>query len=265
MKNLLCYRKLRNARLGMARKDVLCCRATNCSAKAYNSFVRRPQPLTDRFEAARLDMVETQIRKRGVSSQRVLDAMASVPRHEFVSADFQSEAYADRPLPIGEGQTISQPYMVAAMAEALELTGSDRVLEIGTGCGYQAAVLSLLAREVITVESRTPLALAAQERLTDLGYTNVHVHNGDGSLGLPDFAPYDAILVTAAAPEIPRVFAGQLREGGRLVIPVGSQDNQDLVQARKVNGELKSRVLFQCRFVLLLGRYGWSRPGGERS
>ena len=149
-------------------------------------------------------MVEDQIRKRGVSSPRVLEAMLSVPRHEFVPAEFRSEAYADKPLPIGEGQTISQPYMVAAMTEALELSGSERVLEIGAGSGYQAAVLSLLAREVISVESQTSLALAAQERLTDLGYINVHVHNGDGSAGFPDAAPYDAILVTAAAPEIPR-------------------------------------------------------------
>ena len=221
--------------------------------------------MQDRFDIARLDMVETQIRKRGISSPRVLEAMAAVPRHEFVPAQFQGEAYADKPLPIGEAQTISQPYMVAAMAEALELTGAERVLEIGTGSGYQAAVLSLLAREVITVESHTSLALEAQERLTDLGHTNVHVHNGDGSLGFSEAGPYDAILVTAAAPEIPRLLAGQLREGGRLVIPVGSQENQELVQARKINGELKSRVLFPCRFVPLLGRHGWSRPGGEPS
>jgi len=208
-------------------------------------------------------MVETQIRRRGVTSARVLEAMASVPRHEFIPGEFQHEAYADKPLPIGEGQTISQPYMVAAMAEALELTGPERVLEIGTGSGYQAAVLSLLAREVVTVESHTSLALAAQERLTDLGYTNVHVHNGDGSTGFPDAAPYDAILVTAAAPEIPPMLAGQLREGGRLVIPVGSRENQELVQARNENGVLKTRALFDCRFVPLLGRYGWSRQGGK--
>jgi len=217
-------------------------------------------PPRDALTAARLAMVETQIRKRGVTSPRVLEAMASVPRHEFVPAEFKSDAYADKPLPIGEGQTISQPYMVAAMAEALELTGSERVLEIGAGSGYQAAVLSLLAREVITVESHAQLALDAQERLTDLGYANVHVHNGDGSAGFPDAAPYDAILVTAAAPEIPAVLAGQLREAGRLVIPVGSRENQELVLARKENGELKSRELFDCKFVPLLGRYGWKTP-----
>ncbi len=210
-------------------------------------------------------MVETQIRKRGVCSPRVLEAMAAVPRHEFVPSQFRTEAYADKPLPIGDGQTISQPYMVAAMTEALDLTGVERVLEIGTGSGYQAAVLSLLASQVITVESHTALALAAQERLTRLGYMNVHVHNGDGSAGFPDAAPYDAILVAAGAPEIPRIFAGQLREGGRLVIPVGNRDSQELVRAQMENGQLKSRVLFSCKFVPLLGRYGWDRPDRKTS
>lgn len=213
--------------------------------------------ISDPSAVARRAMIDSQIRKRGVSSPRVLEALAAVPRHEFVPAKFREHAYADKPLPIGDGQTISQPYMVAAMTEALELAGSDRILEIGTGSGYQAAVLSLLAREVITVESHTPLALAAQERLTNLGYINVHVHNGDGSAGFPDGAPYDAILVTAAAPGIPQVFAGQLRDGGRLVIPVGDRDSQELVQARMENGKLKSRALFRCKFVPLLGRYGW--------
>src|SRR6201988_2385969 len=147
-------------------------------------------------------MVERQLRKRGIRHERVLAAMLSVPRHEFVPTEFAAEAYSDRPLPIGHGQTISQPFMVAAMTEALQLSGGERVLEIGAGSGYQAAVLSLLAREVITVENRTPLALAAQGRLAALGYANVHVHNGDGSAGFPDAAPYDAILVTAGAPEI---------------------------------------------------------------
>ena len=209
------------------------------------------------WTAERLAMVENQIRKRGVSSARVLEAMAGVPRHEFVPEKFRDYAYADKPLPIGEGQTISQPYIVAAMTEALEPGGAERVLEIGTGSGYQAAVLSILARQVITVESHTSLALAAQELLMKLGYANVHVHNGDGSAGFPDAAPYDAILVTAGAPEIPQVFASQLREGGRIVIPVGDPENQKLVQARKEDGNLKSRSLFDCRFVPLLGRYGW--------
>jgi len=210
-------------------------------------------------------MIDMQIRKRGVSSVRILEAMAAVPRHEFVPVQFRNDAYADKPLPIGEGQTISQPYMVAAMTDALELTGSERVLEIGTGSGYQAAVLSLLVRQVITVENHTSLALAAQERLTNLGYANVHVHNGDGSAGFLDAAPYDAILVTAGAPEIPRIFTSQLREGGRVVIPVGDRDNQELVQARLESGGLKSRALFSCKFVPLLGRYGWTRLDGKSS
>jgi protein-L-isoaspartate(D-aspartate) O-methyltransferase len=221
--------------------------------------------LLDAAAAERRRMIDTQIRKRGVSSPRVLEAMAAVPRHEFVPAKFRDYAYADKPLPIGEGQTISQPYMVAAMTEALELTGTERVLEIGTGSGYQAAVLSLLVSQVISVESHTSLALAAQERLTNLGYENVHVHNGDGSAGFPDAAPYDAILVTAGAPGIPQVFTGQLREGGRLVIPVGSRDSQELVRGRKESGQLKSRILFDCKFVLLLGRYGWSRQDRDSS
>jgi protein-L-isoaspartate(D-aspartate) O-methyltransferase len=221
--------------------------------------MRNTELLFDASAAERRLMIETQIRKRGVSSPRVLQAMASVRRHEFIPLQFRNEAYADKPLPIGEGQTISQPYMVAAMTEALDLTGSERVLEIGTGSGYQAAVLSQLVSQVLTVESHTSLALAAHERLTNLGYENVHVHNGDGSAGFPDAAPYDAILVTAGAPEIPQVFASQLREGGRLVIPVGDRDDQELVRAQMENGRLKSRVLFNCKFVLLLGRYGWNR------
>ena len=221
--------------------------------------MRNTELLFDASAAERRLMIETQIRKRGVSSPRVLEAMASVRRHEFIPLKFRNEAYADKLLPIGEGQTISQPYMVAAMTEALDLTGSERVLEIGTGSGYQAAVLSQLVSQVLTVESHTSQALAAQERLTNLGYENVHVHNGDGSAGFPDAAPYDAILVTAGAPEIPQVFASQLREGARLVIPVGDRDDQELVRAQMENGRLKSRVLFNCKFVLLLGRYGWNR------
>src|SRR6266446_685230 len=197
----------------------------------------------DKFAAARRAMVEEQVRRRGIASPRVLEALLSVLRHEFVPAEFQADAYADKPLPIGEGQTISQPFMVGAMTDALELAGSERVLEIGTGSGYQAAVLSRLAREVISVESHTSLALAAQERLVRLGYANVHVHNGDGSLGFADAAPYDAILITAAAPEIPPLLASQLCEGGRLVIPVGSQENQELLQARKESGVLHSREI----------------------
>jgi protein-L-isoaspartate(D-aspartate) O-methyltransferase len=221
--------------------------------------MRDPDTSFDESAAERREMVEVQIQKRGVSSLRVLEAMSAVPRHEFVPAEFRSHAYADKPLPIGEGQTISQPYMVAAMTEALDLKGSERVLEIGTGSGYQAAVLSLLVSQVITVENHSLLALAAQERLKRLGHENVHVHNGDGSAGFPDAAPYDAILVGAGAPEIPLALARQLREGGRLVIPIGRQKTQELMLSQKENGELNSRVLFSCQFVPLVGRYGWSQ------
>jgi protein-L-isoaspartate(D-aspartate) O-methyltransferase len=227
--------------------------------------MRSPDAGVDEFAAARRAMVEDQVRRRGVASPRVLEAMLSIPRHEFVPAEFQADAYADKPLPIGEGQTISQPFMVGAMTAALELTGSERVLEIGTGSGYQAAVLSMLAQEVISIESHTSLALAAQERLERLGYANVHVHNGDGSLGFADSAPYDAILITAAAPEIPPLLASQLCDGARLVIPVGSQENQELLQARKVGDVLHTRALFDCKFVPLLGRYGWRRPDRKSS
>ena len=213
------------------------------------------------FARQRRAMVEEQIRERGVSSAPVLEAMLAVPRHEFVPTELVDEAYRDQPLAIGEGQTISQPFMVAAMTEALELTGIERVLEIGTGSGYQSAVLSLLAREVYTVESNATLALAARERLERLGYANVHVHAGDGTLGLPEAAPFEAIVVTAAAPRVPPPLVEQLAEGGRLVIPVGEAESQELLQVRKTGGDTPWRALHYCRFVPLIGRHGWrGRP-----
>ncbi len=211
----------------------------------------------DEFAEQRRAMVDEQIRERGVGSPRVLEALLTVPRHKFVPEESVSAAYADQPLPIGEGQTISQPFMVAVMTEALELTESERVLEVGTGSGYQAAVLSLMAREVFTVESNASLAIAARRRLARLGYTNVHVHAGDGTLGLPELAPFDAIVVTAAAPKIPPPLVEQLAEGGRLVIPVGQVEHQELLQVRKTGGQMTSRVLHYCRFVPLVGRHGW--------
>jgi protein-L-isoaspartate(D-aspartate) O-methyltransferase len=216
----------------------------------------------DAFVRDRSRMVEEQIRDREIASPRVIDAMLAVPRHEFVPADFRRSAYADEPLPIGEGQTISQPYMVAAMTEALELTGGERVLEVGTGSGYQAAVLALLASQVYTIESHASLATAARERLERLGYFNVQVCFGDGTLGLPELAPFDAILVTAAAPQVPAPLVEQLAEGGRLVIPVGSADEQRLLQLCKNGGRTTSRTLHFCRFVPLVGRHGW--PGAHQ-
>lgn len=212
------------------------------------------------FQSARRDMVDRQLRKRDIRSPRVLDAMSSVPRHLFVPPEHMDDAYTDSPLPIGAGQTISQPYMVAAMAEALLLEGSEKVLEIGAGSGYQAAVLSLLAREVIAVESQPLLADAARIRLAKLGYNNVCVQTGDGSLGWPPDAPYDAILVTAGAPYVPAPLVEQLAETGRLVIPVGPARQQELLRVVKREGKTKRESLFACRFVPLLGRHAWPAP-----
>jgi protein-L-isoaspartate(D-aspartate) O-methyltransferase len=209
------------------------------------------------FSAARSEMVARQIRSRGIISTRVLGAMTSVPRHEFVPSTALASAYSDEALPIGLGQTISQPFMVALMTNALLLTGAERVLEIGGGCGYQAAVLSLLARDVTIVELQPELARASRERLARLGYASVRVEEGDGSLGWPAGAPYDAIVVSAAAPAIPAPLIEQLAEGGRLVIPVGGSERQSLLRIVKRSGETTQESLCACRFVPLLGRHGW--------
>lgn len=211
------------------------------------------------FAEERRRMVETQIRKRGVKDERVLRAMAAVPRHEFVPAPWIHQAYADEPLPIGHGQTISQPYIVAAMTASLGLTGTEKVLEIGTGCGYQAAVLSLLAREVYTVELLPELAQSAADRLKWLGFGNVHVHCGDGTLGWQEFAPYDAILVAAAAPLVPEPLLQQLAEGGRLIAPVGDEFNQELQVVTKRDGQTSIQPGGPCRFVPLMGKHGWGK------
>ncbi len=202
-------------------------------------------------------MVETQIRKRGIRDERVLQAMRNVPRHQFVAPEWKSEAYSDEALPIGAGQTISQPYIVAVMCAALHLEGPERVLEIGTGCGYQAAVLSCLAREVHTVECRAELASAARERLQSLGYGTVHVHLADGSLGLTAYAPYDGIVVAAAAPHVPEPLTQQLAEGGRMIVPVGEAEHQVLIRLTKHGEKLSSERREPCRFVPLVGRHGW--------
>lgn len=211
----------------------------------------------DPYLELRETMVAEQIRRRGVKDERVLRAMEAVPRHEFVPPQSRDLAYEDEPLAIGGGQTISQPYIVAAMSEALKLNGSERVLEIGTGCGYQAAVLSLLSREVYTVECRPELARTASERLERLGFQNVHVHCGDGSQGLKDFAPYDAILVAAAAPCLPEPLLQQLSEGGRMIAPIGTEEHQQLLLVTRRDGKYSSEPRDECRFVPLLGRFGW--------
>jgi protein-L-isoaspartate(D-aspartate) O-methyltransferase len=209
------------------------------------------------FAPLRAEMIEKQLRRRGIKDEIVISAMAAAPRHAFVPLELQSQAYDDIPLPIGSGQTISQPYIVAAMTAALRLQPSDRVLEIGTGCGYHAAILSRLAQEVFTVESRPELASAASERLARLGYSNVHVHCGDGTLGLPEFAPFDAILVAAAAPRVPEPLLVQLGEGGRMIIPVGDTDSQRLQLLEKRGGAFSKTALEGCRFVPLVGHHGW--------
>src|SRR5258707_7469969 len=211
----------------------------------------------DGYGQARHEMVETQIRKRHVTDGRVLECLERVPRHEFLPAEFRERAYEDAPLPIGEGQTISQPYIVSAMTAALRLQGNERVLEIGTGCGYQAAVLACLAREVSSVEFRAELATEAAERLARLDFKNVHVHCGDGTLGLPEFAPYDAILVAAAAPSVPAPLLAQLAEGGRMIVPVGDVENQDLRLIERSRDTFRTIMLEPCRFVPLLGAHGW--------
>jgi len=216
-------------------------------------------PMDPHYDAPLRAMVDEQIRQRGIRDERVLEAMLRVPRHEFAPPESRAEAYADKPVPIGDGQTISQPLMVAAMTAALHLNGSEKVLEIGAGAGYQAAVLSLLVREVHTIEIHPRHAQAAAERLARLGFANVQVHTGDGSRGLPSHAPFDAILVTAAAPQVPPLLPGQLREGGRLVVPVGSEREQQLLRLRKLaEGRIEQDGLTYCRFVPLRGEFGWT-------
>jgi protein-L-isoaspartate(D-aspartate) O-methyltransferase len=214
----------------------------------------------DEFALQRAEMIEKQLQRRGVHDSGVLAAMAAVRREEFVPKEFRQRAYEDAPLPIGEGQTISQPYIVAAMTAALHVTGNERVLEIGTGCGYQAAILSHLARIVFTIESRSELASSAAARLERLGYETAHVHCGDGTLGLPELAPFDAILVAAAAPAVPDPLRWQLAEGGRLIVPVGDAENQELLYVERHGNSFETRTLEACRFVPLVGYHGWKEP-----
>jgi protein-L-isoaspartate(D-aspartate) O-methyltransferase len=202
-------------------------------------------------------MVEVQLRARGIYDERVLAAMARVPRHEFVAEDYWNQAYEDHPVPIGEGQTISQPYIVAIMLQALSLTGSEIVLEVGTGSGYQAAVLAELALRIYTIERHASLARSAEAILLRLGYSNVSVHTGDGSQGLPEYAPFDAIVVSAAAPRIPPSLFEQMREGGRMAIPVGPPYSQEFQIVRKEHSEMVVTRLDACRFVPLIGCQGY--------
>jgi len=198
-----------------------------------------------------------ELRALGIHDERVLAAMERVPRHLFVPPELLPYAYDDRPLPIGAGQTISQPYIVALSTQALELSPQDRVLEIGTGSGYQAAVLAELAGEVYTVERLPELSQTARERLERLGYRNLYFRVGDGTKGWPEEAPFDAILVTAAAPKVPQSLVEQLAEGGRLVIPIGGRESQDLWLMRRRTRRLEKVYLCPCTFVPLIGEEGW--------
>jgi|SRR5690242_3972076 len=209
------------------------------------------------FESGRNAMIEWQLRRRGIHDERVLRAMQEVPRHEFVPPVSQQAAYEDRPIAIGEAQTISQPYMVAAMTEAAHINPGDKVLEIGTGSGYQAAILAHLGAQVITMERIRSLADSAQQRLSELGYRNVRVVPEDGSVGYPESAPYEAIVVTAGAPAVPQVLISQLADGGRLVIPVGTLQLQTLQVVSKHADKLSVRDLDPCQFVPLVGKQAW--------
>lgn len=211
----------------------------------------------NRFLRQREEMIREQIEGRGIHNSRLTEAMYRIPRHLFVPPAQRDFAYADNPLPIGLGQTISQPYMVAAMTNLLNLQGNEKVLEIGTGSGYQAGILSRLVREVHTVERFPELAERAQSILNSLGIQNVFVHQGDGSLGWPPAAPYQGILVTAAAPRAPQPLFDQLDENGYLVIPVGGQEGQELQRWKKVNGHVYQENLFAVAFVPLRGDLGW--------
>jgi protein-L-isoaspartate(D-aspartate) O-methyltransferase len=203
--------------------------------------------------AARQVMVDSQVRARGISDARVLDAMLRVPRDKFVSEPYRAQAYEDHPLPIGDGQTISQPYIVALMLESLQLTAADKVLEVGTGSGYATALLAELVAEVFSIERHPALAERAREVIATLGHTNVRLFTGDGTLGLPADAPFDAILVSAATPHPPRALIAQLRENGRMIIPVGTDASQQLQFIRMINGlpVISPREL--VRFVPLVG------------
>ena len=216
-------------------------------------------PYPDPFADARRQMVQAQLVKRGIRDERVLAAMGRVPRHEFIPAYHAAEAYADHPIVIGESQTISQPFMVASMLEHAAVKPADVVLEVGTGSGYQTALLAELAAEVFSVERFASLAESAQRVLARLHYANVVISTGDGSLGLGSAAPFDVIVVAAAAPAAPPPLIEQLREGGRLVIPLGGEGDQDLYVVRRVDGQAQSQQLYGCRFVPLIGAHGIRR------
>jgi protein-L-isoaspartate(D-aspartate) O-methyltransferase len=213
--------------------------------------------MTHDYRLARERMVKTQLIPRGISDQKVLEAMAKIHRHLFVEEALAGEAYNDHPLPIGHKQTISQPYIVALMTEALELKGTEKVLEIGTGSGYQTAVLAELSKAVYTVERLEPLLVKSKQLLKELGYTNIQFKVSDGTGGWEEFAPYDAIMVAAGAPKIPQPLLKQLADGGRMIIPIGNRYSQDLIRVKRDKSRFVEKNLGGCRFVDLVGNHGW--------
>jgi len=210
-----------------------------------------------RLARERERMVDEQLARRGITDARVLDAMRRIPRHRFVEEGLAHSAYEDHPLPIGEGQTISQPYIVALMTSLLELTGQEKVLEVGTGSGYQTALLGALARRVCSIERLPRLAERARAMLESLGVSNVWIRVGNGALGWPDEAPFDRILVAAGGPTVPPPLMEQLAEGGRMILPVGSAEDQVLTVVERTSGEIRSREMGECKFVKLVGKYAW--------
>ena len=205
-------------------------------------------------------MVEEQLRNRGIHDPRVLRIMAAVPRHLFLDSTFSSRAYSDHALPIGQDQTISQPYMVALMTQTLGLEGDEKVLEIGTGSGYQTAMLAELADRVFTIERIPEIGIAARERLTGMGYSNVIFRIGDGTMGWREMSPFDRVIVTAGAPHVPSFLEAQLKVGGWGIVPVGDSASQSLVRVTRTDAGLSEDVLCSCTFVPLIGREGWSTP-----
>lgn len=211
----------------------------------------------NQFDLLARSMVEKQLRARGIKDERVLEAMLAVPRHEFVPSELQSSAYEDRPLPIGSHETISQPYIIAVITEAAKVAPGDKALEIGSGSGYQAALLAQLGARVFTMESNPQLASESIERLARLGYGNIGVLAVDGSQGFPDQSPYDVIIISAGTPSVSPALLGQVAEGGRLVAPVGSLQQQELQVLTRRSGRITTRLLGACQFVPLIGKGGW--------
>ena len=213
--------------------------------------------MTNDYRLARERMVNNQIASRGIRDKGVLSAMRKVQRHLFVEEALIAEAYNDHPLPIGHKQTISQPYIVALMTEALELTGKEKTLELGTGSGYQTAILAELSEKVYTIERIRPLMEQARSLLNELGYINILFKSYDGTLGWEEYAPFDAIMITAGAPKMPEPLLNQLSDGGRMIIPIGDRFSQDLIKVTKIKGDFKEENLGGCRFVDLIGAHGW--------